>query len=383
MRYCIKHKNIPVAEVNIDEVTHTINAVVKVFEKDRLPVKIEGKSETADILSVNKWLLNRGIPYSREGVDVALRKLSVADTNALLLLSYGLNLTDQYWLCPKDREVDWNEVNFFEHDFSKDVGNIFFEVTRQKEELDLFSPDSSLTGMLKKRWEIINKKKILLKGGTFDIQQEPFNEVIASVIMEKLHIDHVDYRLAREKTGKFYSLCECMVDKNTELINADYVLHYFPKPDQVALYDHYINTCEQMGIKNVRETIEKMIGVDYIIVNTDRHHNNFGIIRDADTLRWIKLAPIHDSGTSLWNTRINIHPEEDSHSSSFTDAAETNEVLIGLVRNFGWFDAGKLRGIGGLYHRILKNNPAIDEKRRNALCGGLEYRIKMLAKLAR
>lgn len=38
----------------------------------------------------------------------------------------GLSLSDQYWICPADKEITWSEVNFFENDFSPDVGNILF-----------------------------------------------------------------------------------------------------------------------------------------------------------------------------------------------------------------------------------------------------------------
>lgn len=38
---------------------------------------------------------------------------------------------------------------------------------------------------------------------------------------------------------------------------------------------------------------------DFIICNTDRHLNNFGVIRDSRTLRFTKLASIFDSGNSM------------------------------------------------------------------------------------
>jgi hypothetical protein len=380
MRYIVKHKNIDIVEVNIDEKTHTIDNILEIADKKYLPVEIDGINSTSDNLLMNKWLMNRGIPNSREGIDIVLRKLSISDTNALMLLSYGLNLTDHYWICPKNKNIDWNEINFIENTFSEDIGNILFETINQNRKANLFSPDSSLNGMLKKRWKIIDGKRYLVKGGTSDIQQEPFNEVIASKIMERLDIDHVSYDLI-QYDGKYYSICECMIDKDTELLSADYVLHYLKKPENINSYEHYINTCEKMGIKNARSELEKMIMIDYVIANTDRHHNNFGIIRDANTLNWIKLAPIYDSGTSLWNTRLNINPDEETHSSSFTDLAETNERLIKTVKDFNLGKIEKLNGIEKVYAKILLKNVSIDKNRRNKLSLGLNRRIKMLETL--
>ena len=42
-----------------------------------------------------------------------------------------------------------------------------------------------------------------------------------------------------------------------------------------------------------------MIVLDYVIANEDRHFNNFGVLRNAETLEWLGFAPIYDSGSSL------------------------------------------------------------------------------------
>ena len=42
-----------------------------------------------------------------------------------------------------------------------------------------------------------------------------------------------------------------------------------------------------------------MFILDYLILNEDRHLNNFGIIRNVDTLKWLDVAPIFDNGQSL------------------------------------------------------------------------------------
>jgi len=43
--------------------------------------------------------------------------------------------------------------------------------------------------------------------------------------------------------------------------------------------------------------------LDYIMLNEDRHLNNFGIIRDINTLEWISVCPIFDTGRSM-NTNV-------------------------------------------------------------------------------
>ena len=42
------------------------------------------------------------------------------------------------------------------------------------------------------------------------------------------------------------------------------------------------------------------IMTDYLLSNTDRHMNNISIIRDPDTLEILGMAPIYDSGNSMF-----------------------------------------------------------------------------------
>ena len=67
---------------------------------------------------------------------------------------------------------------------------------------------------------------------------------------------------------------------------------------------HYVNLCEEHGIKNIRHSLDEMLVIDYIVANEDRHFNNFGVIRNAETLEWLSAAPIFDSGTSLGYNRL-------------------------------------------------------------------------------
>ena len=42
------------------------------------------------------------------------------------------------------------------------------------------------------------RKRCLIKGGSGTVQQEPYNEALASRLMERLNIPHVSYRLLVE-----------------------------------------------------------------------------------------------------------------------------------------------------------------------------------------
>lgn len=74
-----------------------------------------------------------------------------------------------------------------------------------------------------------------------------------------------------------------MVDADTELIPAYHASYAIGRRDDESSYNHYVRACDSMGL-DIVPSLDRMIVLDHLIKNTDRHTNNFGIIRDADTL---------------------------------------------------------------------------------------------------
>lgn len=93
-------------------------------------------------------------------------------------------------------------------------------------------------------------------------------------------------------------------DINTEFISAYEVINSVKKRNDVSDFEHFIEVCGQNGldVEYVRNFLEYQILTDFVITNTDRHYNNFGILRDSETLKFTDVAPIFDSGNSMfWN----------------------------------------------------------------------------------
>ena len=124
--------------------------------------------------------------------------------------------------------------------------------------------------------------------------------------------------------------------------------------------------------------VDKMIVVDFVIVNYDRHYNNFGAIRNAETLKWITPAPLFDNGSSLWcnQTSANIRVAENAKSQPFF---ETHEEQIKLVKDFSWLNLDALSDIDEEINEFLIQMQHIDEDRRDAICFALRKRAKAIA----
>ena len=304
-KFVLKHKNIDVLEIELDDLGEIID-IGSTLNSEHMPIATVDKNGSAVFTAIRDWWKNRSIPASRDGLRSFLEKVGLSFPLQLVKKCSGLSLSDQYWICPIDQNAEWEDVNFFDNEFSEDVGKLMlFEMDCDDvDAISLNSPDNTSDGVLRKKWKIINGKRCLVKGGTMPLNQEVANEALASMICERLGIPYTNYEIL-ELDGDVYSVCEGFINRDTELVPVSRINELIKKSNHTSKYEALVIRLEELNIKDARRFIDMMITLDYIIANTDRHYNNFGLIRDATTLKWISMAPVFDSGTSMW-CKLNI-----------------------------------------------------------------------------
>lgn len=375
MEYTLMHKNIPVVDMAIDE-TGYIAKLLDAFDASHLPVGINISKTGIDRKALSDWWTGRSIPASRSGLDEALQSIGIASPTLLLKKCFGLSLSDQYWICPKGSGLLWESINFFQNDFSKDMGEILFgHEPPDPDCVNLTSPDNTSDGWLRKKWIIADGKRYLMKGGSFPYHQEPFNEVVASAVMRRLGVNHINYTLTMDGDQP-YSLCENFVTHDTELVPAWRIAQTQKKPNNMNLRDHFLACCDTLGIPDVRNALGRMLTVDYIIANEDRHWNNFGCVRNADTLEWLGLAPVYDSGTSLWYNRPGVGSRVECKPFR-----KYHDEQIKLVDDLSWFDADALQGLDAEIVDIFSASGEVDEPRREAIAKAVTERAGQIERL--
>lgn len=124
-----------------------------------------------------------------------------------------------------------------------------------------------------------------------------------------------------------------------------------------------------------------MLVLDYLILNEDRHLNNFGAVRRADTLEYQGAAPIYDSGTSLWFDRP-TGLIRDGLKTVCKPFKSSHEEQIKLVTDFNWLDFSALAGIEEEWREIVKDSVFIDAARCDAVALAIRERCRMLEEAA-
>lgn len=388
MKCLLMNKNVEVLIADYDEEIKGFSNILEVKNIDYAPVILKKSYEINENfrLNLNNWFKSRGIPSCRDKLDILLSRLNISTPEELLDKAFALSLSDQYWIKQVDSNIQYNDINFFDHDFD---ATEFLEASFSNDSKSIISenslrtPNNTTDGMLKKSWIIENNKRYLLKGGYKNDYLQPFNEVLASMICKRLGFHHVTYTLDIVK-DKVVSKCECFINKDTELIPASQIMYGIEKHQNKEDYNEYIKILEKNGIESAREKIENMYILDFLIMNEDRHLNNFGIIRDVNTLKWLDVAPIFDNGQSLNmtiydNDEIGINGE----GRLFYNIVSFDD-MIKVVNDMKRIDISKLDGVVEEFDCLLhkyQNIIGISENRIHKLCILLNRQINKLTKL--
>ena len=156
MNYVLMNKNLAVLKFSYDEETHTITKILELIHPDYAPLGIMEYKTGITRKAFNNWWRNRSIPASRSRINEVLGELGIHTSIELLEKCFGLSLSDPYWIKEEHSDMDWKQVNFFENDFSEDMGKLLMGQIHYSNHLEIFSPDNSSDGNLKKKWKIRN-----------------------------------------------------------------------------------------------------------------------------------------------------------------------------------------------------------------------------------
>lgn len=376
MIYDLMHKDTTVLRMRLNDGSGLIESVEDVLSLRHLPV---GTSQNGFLngTDLKSWWAKRSIPASRSGIKDVLYRLDIPCTTALLSRCFGLSLSDHYWIKESGSDIRWDNINFFDNSFSEDLGDLMFGNCHEFD-IDLNTPDNTTDGVLKKRWKVVDGRRCLIKTGGGVAIQEPFNEAVASCLMDAMSIDHVEYGIVWSE-GRPCSICSDFIDKSTELVTASCLLKRCSSKKD-SLYERYVEECSTVGI-DIVPFLDRMIVVDHIMANGDRHLNNFGLIRDPDTLEFLGPAPIYDTGTSLgYGLLTKEFPYRISEASR--PFKKTFDEQLGLVSSFDWLDLDNLERSVPDAKKILSTDGFLDVERVDAIVRLLEKRISRLRGIA-
>ena len=294
---------------------------------------------------LKRWWQNRHVPLHQGRIEVMLREKGLFEPGEYLLKNLGLSLTDHYWVKPVGSHLRWQQVNLFENDFKENALSSISDGWSKSPAV--YTPNSSLKGELEKSWIIRKGKRILLKGNHGSSSFESLNEVFASEFHKEQGYDnYTPYRLIRikDKDYNFGCCSEAFTSNDIELVSANALITSEKRPEGVSVYEHLIAIAENHGVDPVRlrKDLEYQILSDFVLSNTDRHMDNIGFLREAGTLKLIRMAPIFDTGRAFGGGGIVPYTDYEISEMPVNSFEHNERGLLKLVQDWSLIDTNRL-----------------------------------------
>jgi hypothetical protein len=373
-------KNTPVIKFSSDftEVTMLNNRLAPFSLRNSI-VEIKGsnnsdllKAMTNNALVLENWMSNRVLSLSRDNAKQIYTMFGVSQSNdirtrvKICIMCKGISIMDSYWIKDDNETKTWEQVNIRRNHFSEIV-DIALNGENPTITTNAICPELTTKGLFRKAW-IIDKETnelYLLKSDKHINNINTHMEVLASHILDCFtNIEHVQYtgRIRNTKQGKIYvDKCKNFVTEQYSFIEAREVMEYC----RVCNIDYASWALNTFGSKFANIAV-----IDYIIMNTDRHDENYGFLMDNNNGLLVNMAPLFDYNLALVSDAFGINAE-----NTLSQMLNTKETILGLAKravpycrveiNFLMLKEVKkyFKTYGAVYDAVLSRISKVEEKK--------------------
>lgn len=243
---------------------------------------------------ISTWVHSRQAPKHREYIEVLLNLCQINNIKDFLNITYALSLNDCFWVKPIDSKLNWKDVSLYSNDFNESITHLAFNGEGLYGlDVTTTSPEFGTDGSFAKCWVKDDNDSIyLLKRGSHGFCNsglEPYSEFYASQVSKEICESFVNYDLIKYHKEL---ACSCKLFSNEE-IGYTPIINVLGRSKSV---DEIIKYFDSIGSG---ELLRSMIVLDGVIVNTDRHLNNYGVLFNNENLELLGMAPVFDNNMSL------------------------------------------------------------------------------------
>ncbi len=266
----------------------------KVIAPDRMPFDLwleEGDDVDTlvnNITNFNFWCASRVLTPDRKYAKEILSSIGVSQgktdkERAKIALSYHcLTLTDIFWVKSEGENVCFLELNLYENH----LDNAFVDISLRGKALTvenahLIADDISTSGVFPKAWVRTEEGFCLYKDGD---PENVKNEVLASRICRCFDCNQVLYEVGMYD-GEPVSVSDIMTSLDESIVTR--------AAFDIYAVNHDLNPVEAL-IELDAHGFYMMNILDYLVGNTDRHWENWGVLVDNKSGRMLRLHDLMD-----------------------------------------------------------------------------------------
>ncbi len=258
------------------------NGILTVKNSALLPLYLK-KFHNADM-----WLATRAIDSHRANSRLLKKALRLAEKDDISTVIHvnGATITDNYWIRPIGSKLTYDDIRFTDDYFSnlalKGTYNSFNRAANSKRSI---TPELTNVGSFEKCWKLRDSKWWMYKRASHD---EAFSELFICELGLALGMNMAVYK-RKDKCVKSLDFTD----------NAS--VNFEPASSFMGDNEDYADVVEELGTlcPDAIPDYIRLIFMDTVCANPDRHTNNFGLLRDTATGKLIGLAPNYDNNMAL------------------------------------------------------------------------------------
>ena len=258
------------------------NNKLEIVNKNLLPLYLKNTG------NVEKWLETRAIDHHRANSRLLKKALRLAERDDIssVLSVNAVTITDNYWIKPLDSELKYLDVHFDNDYFSNLAltGN-YDSFNRVANSKNSRTPELTNIGSFEKCWK--------LKNGTWWMYKTAnHEELFSELFICKLGL-RLNFKMAEYERGNKLIKTKDFTDNG--------LVNFEPAFAFMGDNEDYIETLEKLKLicPGAVGDYVKMLFLDTICANPDRHTFNFGILRDTQSGKVLGLAPNFDNNIAL------------------------------------------------------------------------------------
>ncbi len=266
------------------------NTVVAIWKNGNLTVENEALLPLylKRVKNAELWLETRAIDSHRANSRLLKKALRLAEKDDVSTVIHvnGATITDNYWIRPIGSDLTYDDVKFTDDYFSnlalKGNYNSFNRAANSRRSK---TPELTNVGSFEKCWKLLDGRWWMYKKATHD---EIFSELFVYELGSALNMNMAVY----ERGDK----CIKSLDfTNSASVNFEPASSFMGDNED---YSDVVKALEKLCPDAVPDYI-RLIFMDTICANPDRHTNNFGLLRDIERGEIIGLAPNYDNNMAL------------------------------------------------------------------------------------
>ena len=282
--YLLMNKDREVAQFDIingnfgDEYTFSKNT------EDKLPIGFD---------YIERWIENRKASKHNSHLRQIMKDCGCDKAEGFIRTTHAASINDTFWIKNENEDISWKDVSFYRNPFDETISRLAFEgIGLYGIKFSHTSPELSTDGSFRKCWMRENNEIFLYKRGSSGARNaglEPYCEILGAEIAGRLSPSAVSYSLVNLH-GELASKCRLFTDEEYGYVPTSRFSMNHSSPNELMRF------YSELGSE---DSFRRMIVLDALTFNVDRHAGNHGVLVNNDTQEPVKMAPIFDMNMSM------------------------------------------------------------------------------------